>query len=80
MGHCTKHQMRYGQGETCLSCTADLRERWDRAFYAALTGLSSINGVSNDGIVHHAVEIAALAIRRHTDMMAARDVVIAEGE
>ena len=78
MGHCTKHQMRYGQGETCLSCTADLRERWDRAFYAALTGWASVAGAGDSTVVFHATEIANETIRRHADMMAARDAVIAE--
>ena len=71
--------------ESCWNCkienedlAAELRERWDMAFCAALTGLSSINGVSDDGIVHYAGEIAKETIRRHADMMAARDKLIAQ--
>lgn len=76
IGHCTKHQMRYGQGETCLSCTADLRERWDRAFFAALTGYCAnpLPGVAWEA----ARDVATETIRRHADMMASRDAIIAE--
>lgn len=67
------------RGDECPACA--LRERWDRAFYAALTGLMSCAhevdcGV--DGLVHDAGLAADSTIRRHADMMAARDVVIAE--
>ena len=57
---------------------AKLERRWDRAFFAALTGLSGIDGLSDDGIVQHAQSIANETIRRHADMMASRDAVIAE--
>ena len=71
--------------ESCWNCkneneglAAELRERWDRAFFAALTGLSGIDALSCDSTVHHAQSIANETIRRHADMIAARDVVIAE--
>jgi hypothetical protein len=73
---CNKHQIRSLQGEPCRSCTADLRERWDRAFFAALTACAYSS--SPDHAVHHSEAVANETIRRHADMMAARDVVIAE--
>ena len=79
MGHCTKHQMRYGQGETCFSCTADLRERWDRAYFAALTGTCMNPQITNyAAAVTEASCVATETIRRHADMMASRDAIIAE--
>lgn len=61
--------------------SAELRERWDRAYFAALTGLMSFAhevdcGV--DGLVHDAGLAADSCIRRHADMMASRDAIIAE--
>ena len=56
---------------------ADLRERWDRAFYAALTGFC-MNGERIAGIVEMAEGVANETIRRHAELMAGRDAAIAE--
>lgn len=55
---------------------ADLRERWDRAYFAALTGYCAnpLPGVAWEA----ARDVANETIRRHADMMADRDAVIAE--
>lgn len=61
--------------------SAELRERWDRAFFAALTGLMCIANEVDcgvDGLVHDAGLAADSCIRRHADMMASRDKLIAE--
>ena len=58
-----------------------LRERWDRAFYAALTGFCAaqpIPGVMDFDPMGNAQWVANETIRRHADMMAARDAIIAE--
>ena len=57
-------------------CTADLRERWDRAYFAALTGYCAnpLPGVAWEA----AQGVANETVRRWADMMAARDKLIAE--
>lgn len=55
---------------------ADLRERWDRAFCAALTGLcANTQIIDTDKVVIEAEKTADLTIRRGT---ASRDAAIAE--
>ena len=57
---------------TCCKCaarTADLRDRWDRAFFAAL---GAGKGVTM------AQAHADTTIRRHAELMARRDAAIAE--
>lgn len=58
---------------------ADLRERWDRAFYAALTGLCGDSRIySHDVLVCQAARVADSAIQFHNAMMTDRDKMIAE--
>ena len=62
-----------------MSLVRSLEQRWDRAFFAAMTGLSVSVGDSDYGTVTDcAGEIANETIRRHTELMAGRDAAIAE--
>lgn len=67
----------------CRECAkdraADLRQRWDRAYFAALTGLSSPGYLASETVTKSAA-VADEVIRRHAELMAARGAVIAEVE
>lgn len=73
---------RWGTGEPilCHDCmksrASDLRERWDRAFYAALTGLCTKDGYGTwEDLCTDAENLASASIRLGT---ASRDAAIAE--
>lgn len=57
-----------------------LRERWDRAFFAALPVTTAHYLPANrlQAAIIDAADLANETIRRHAGMMAARDAVIAE--
>lgn len=60
-----------------MSLVRDLRQRWDKAFFAALTGRAQSAGTV-DAIVSGATSVANETICRHADMMDGRDRIIAE--
>ena len=62
--------------ETTEKRAADLCERWDRAFFAAIPMLAANEHQSN--VVTCARDVANETIRRHAELMAGRDAAIAE--
>lgn len=58
--------------------TAEMERRWDRAFFAALTGNSAISAMVPEEACRYAQETAHATIRCHAAMMASRDQIIAE--